>query len=284
MSDIEKKDMLTVKVDEAVEKDTECALCWMHEKSEIRYLETFFSECVMDSGYRSKVIQSRGFCRYHFHRLLSFAFENYSGDQLGLALVLENLVEARSEDMERSRAYINDLPRTKAKDVMRFLVDGISQAKRKRLDECFRRIRSLIGGRERSCPACELLKDHNEMNVDTLARMLVAHSSFQETFWNGKGLCLFHLLELMRALRLRYDGEFPSLSKTLLELELRNFDRIRSELKEFIRKHDYRFSNEPWKSEKDVVERAVPKLIGTYQLGSGHEEDNVVKAVRSKPR
>jgi len=284
LSDIEKKDMLTIAVDEAVEKDTECALCWMHEKSEIRYLEAYYSECVMDAGSRSEVIQSRGFCRYHFHRFLSFALQTIPGEKLGLALVLENLVEARSGDLKRSRNCIDDLHRTKAKDIMRLLADGVSQAKRKSLDECFRRIRSLIGGRERSCSACELLKDHNEMNVDTLARMLVAHSSFQETFWNGKGLCLFHLLELMRALRLRYDGEFPSLSKTLLELELRNFDRIGSELKEFIRKHDYRFSNEPWKSEKDVVERAVPKLIGTYQLGSGHEEDNVVKAVRSKPR
>jgi len=276
--------MLTVEVDEAVEKDTECALCWMHEKSEIRYLETFFSECVMDSWYRSKVIHSRGFCRYHFHRLLSFALRDCSGGKFGLALVLENLVEARSGDMERSHTYISDLPRTKAKDVMRFLVDGISQAKRKRLDECFRRIRSLIGGRERLCPACESLKNLDEIHVDTLARMLVAHASFQETFENSKGLCLFHLLELMEALRLRYESEFPSLSKTLLELELKNFDRIRSELKEFIRKQDYRFHNEPWKSEKDVVERAVPKLIGTYQLGSGHEEDNVIKALKSETR
>jgi hypothetical protein len=284
LSDIEKKDILTVKVDEAVEKDTECALCWMHEKSEIRYLETFLSEGVMDSWCRSEVIQSRGFCRYHFHRLLSFAFENYSGDQLGLALVLENLVEARSGDMERSRTYINDLPRTKAKDVMRFLVDGISQAKRKRLDECFRQIRSLIGGRERSCPACESLKELNEIHVDTLARMLATQAGFRKDFENSKGLCLFHLLELMKALRLRYESEFPSLSKTLLELELGNFDRIRSELKEFIRKHDYRFHDEPWKSEKDVVERAVPKLIGTYQLGSGNEEDNVTKALKSETR
>ena len=268
--------MLTIAVDEAVEKDTECALCWMYEKSEINYLETYYSECVMDPGSRSEVIQSRGFCRHHFHRLLSFALHSYSGEKLGLALVLENLVEARSGDMERSCTYINDLPRTKAKDIMRFLADRFSQAKRKRLDNCFRRIRSLIGGRERSCPACESLKESNERHVDTLARMLVAHSSFRESFWNSKGLCLFHLLELMKALRLRYDGEFPSLSKTLLELELKSFDRIRSELKEFIRRHDYRFSNEPWKSEKDVVERAVPKLIGTYQLGSGYEEDDVV--------
>jgi hypothetical protein len=114
--------------------------------------------------------------------------------------------------------------------------------------------------------------------------MLATQTGFRKNFENSKGLCLFHLLELMKALRLRYESEFPSLSKTLLELELKNFDRIRSELKEFIRKHDYRFSNEPWRSEKDVVERAVPKLIGIYQLGSGREEDNVVKAVRSKPR
>jgi hypothetical protein len=284
LSDIEKKDMLTVAVGEAVEKDTECLLCWMIERSEMRYLETFFSECVMDSGYRDKVIRSRGFCRHHFHRLLSFALTNYSNEKLGLALVLENLVEARSRDMERSHTYIKDLPRTRAKDIVHFLIDGVSQAKRKRLDECLRRIRSLIEAKERLCPACESLKNSDENHVDTLARMLIAHSSFQETFENSKGLCLIHLLKVIEALRLKYEAEFPGLSKTLLELQLRNFHRIRSELKELIRKHDYRFQNEMWKSEKDVVERAVPKLIGTRQLGPGREEDGVNKILKSDLR
>lgn len=38
--------------------------------------------------------------------------------------------------------------------------------------------------------------------------------------------------------------------------------RLRAELREFIRKNDYRFRDEPWGDEKTAPQRAVAKLGG----------------------
>jgi len=92
--------------------------------------------------------------------------------------------------------------------------------------------------------------------------MLSSNPSFLKEFKESKGLCLLHLIKLLRIIKLRHKNSFSSLLKDLLSLEMKSFTRLNYELKEFIRKHDYRFSDKPWGIEKDSVKRSIIKLIG----------------------
>ncbi|MEM2902429.1 MAG: DUF6062 family protein [Candidatus Bathyarchaeia archaeon] len=269
MSDI-KKDILTIKIDEAVKMNYECPFCWLLERSETRYLETFYSEYVKDSWYRGKVIRSRGFCRYHFYRMLDYALKHF--EKLGLALVLENIAEARFKDLKELCFVSRDLPQLKLKGSLSLFTNSGSKDRTKAVARFMLRVKSMLKDGSVACPACDYMEEDDKINVDTLAFMLTTNTSFLKRFEEGKGLCLPHLLRLFESLKASSKMAVPSLAEKLLSLELKNFSRLASELKEIIRKHDYRFHDEPWGSEIDAVERTVLKLIGSYQLGFIHEK------------
>lgn len=243
MSDV-KNAVLTIKIDEAVKLDSERPLRRLLERSETRYLETFYSECVMDSWYRGKIIRSRGFCRYHFYRLLDYALNRC--EKLGLALVLENLVEARSKDLKELYLASRDLPHLKSKGSLSFLINSRSRDGTKAITRFLFRVKSIIKNGVQLCPACDYMKEDDKINVDTLARMLTTNTSFLKSFEEGKGLCLPHLLRLFESMKSSSKMGLPSLAEKLLSLELKNFSRLDSELEELIRKHGYRFHDEPW--------------------------------------
>jgi len=270
---VAQRDLLTIKIEEAVKKGTECPLCWLLEKSEVRLLETFFSECIMDSWYRGKIIRSRGFCRYHFYRLLDYALNRY--EKLGLALVLENLVEARFKDLKELYLASRDLLQLKSKRSLNFLINRESRDGKKAITRFLLRVRSTIEDGVQLCAVCDSMKESDKINVDTLAQMLTTNTSFLKSFEEGKGLCLPHLLKLFESLKSSSKMGLLSLAEKLISLEVKNFSRLDSELKELIRKYDYRFHDEPWKSEIDVVERTVLKLIGAYQFGSIYEKESL---------
>ncbi|MEM3607847.1 MAG: DUF6062 family protein [Candidatus Bathyarchaeia archaeon] len=265
-----KRDILAIKIDEAVKRDSECPLCWLLERSETRYLETFYSECVMDSQYRGKVVRSRGFCRYHFYRLLDYALNSH--EKLGLALVLESLVEARFKDLKELYLATRDLSQLKLKGSLPLFTNSGSKSRTKAIARFLLHVKSILKDGSAACPACDYMKEDDKINVDTLAQMLAENTSFLKSFEEGKGLCVHHLLKLFESLKSSSKMPLSSLAEKLLSLELKNLSRLDSELRKFIRKYDYRFRDEPWGSEIDVVERTVPKLTGSYSLGFIYEK------------
>jgi len=249
-----KRDILTIKIEEAIKKASECPLCLVLKEDEKRYIEAFFSEHVMNPEYRKIVIHSRGFCKQHFQKILDFAIKHY--EELGLALVLKDIIESIINDLKKINLNNESLTKNSG-----FHILNINIKKKKALDKLYQ-IESIIKEREQTCPACKYLKEFDEINADTLAIMLSSNPSFLKEFKESKGLCLLHLIKLLRIIKLRHKNSFSSLLKDLLSLEMKSFTRLNYELKEFIRKHDYRFSDKPWGIEKDSVKRSIIKLIG----------------------
>ena len=81
-------------------------------------------------------------------------------------------------------------------------------------------------------------------------------ADLQFAFKNSFGLCLPHLLTLLELCK---DAK---ISAEVLNIETAKIKNNIEELKEFERKHDYRFSNEKFGAEGDSWIRAMEKLIG----------------------
>ncbi len=98
-----------------------------------------------------------------------------------------------------------------------------------------------------NCPACEARRDAEARYLKALLK--VPEDRLLKALEDGRGfLCLEHLDNLPRGkLREAFTGKL----KHLLE-----------ELAEFERKHDYRFSHEPYGSERDSWLRALRALGG----------------------
>jgi len=257
----------TIYVEDAFRTGKECPICHLIERDENRFLQTFFSEWIMEPSCRDKIINSRGFCRYHSYQILNYA--DAHGEKLGLALVLESFVNERLHTIEKLRknsdSLIDLLRRNDLKSILERRLFGKNPESIRRLA---RKIVARLGHVEAQCPACLHLLESNASHVETFIQMMVQSETFNEVLKESKGFCLPHLVEVTQSASRRLDQRsFASVLKTLLPLQASSFTRIKFELSEFIVKHDYRFANEGFGSEVNVVERGILKLIGTSHLG-----------------
>ena len=107
------------------------------------------------------------------------------------------------------------------------------------------------------CPACEVESQTIEMVLDELNYQLAqGDSNITTLYHNSSGLCLPHL---RRALS---QGGDPVGVRALIELHIQKLEKLQSELNEYIRKHDYRYSAEPRGQEKDSWLRSLQFLGG----------------------
>jgi hypothetical protein len=81
----------------------------------------------------------------------------------------------------------------------------------------------------------------------------------QAAFRRSPGLCLPHLIQALRCTD-------PTGSKILARLEAERIAALVGELDEYIRKHDYRFREEPWGQEVTSPRRAVELMVGVEGL------------------
>jgi len=259
--------ILTIAIEDAIREGRECPLCYLIEKSENRFFETFYSQWIMDPWSRDKIVSPRGFCRYHSHQMLRFAEAH--DEKLGLSLVLESLVNDRLQTIENLRKNSDSLIDILRRNDLKSILER--RLLRKNLESLRRFARKVVAGLgyvEAQCPFCLHLLEMNASHIETLIQMIVQSETFNDVLKESRGLCLPHLVEVTQVASRRLDQRnFASVLKTILPLQASSFARIKFELPEFIMKHDYRFAKEGFGSEVDIVERGILKLIGTTHLG-----------------
>ena len=106
---------------------------------------------------------------------------------------------------------------------------------------------------EHVCPACAIASDAERRYLEELGEHLTT-GDLRAEYEASAGLCLPHVRLLARGTE---QGR-----EYLLTVEREKVGRLREELSEIIRKHDYRFAAEPRGEEKDAWIRATRKLAG----------------------
>jgi len=105
------------------------------------------------------------------------------------------------------------------------------------------------------CPACVCAVQDVRLNLQTLCSHL-SSGSLQEAYHHSSGLCLPHL---RRSLKLA-----PRTARAfLIAEETARLNELITQLAFVIRKHDYRFSHEPWGAADGVWTRATVKGVDT---------------------
>ena len=259
-----------VEIREALESSGECFLCTLERDLEQRYTDHYLYEEVMDPASRAKIVASRGFCNYHFYEMLSEAGRPRTADGLGMALIMESVNKALIEEIKGQLEATKDVGEsessslaTRTRLVAREVKSRLLRTKSRRATLLSRQIHRMLSLRN-PCPACEHIDTFVNIFVDFFINALNERSQrIAELFADSKGLCVPHYMTVM----CRLDEKLPDLkkgpvAKQIVEVQLKNMRRLNTEFSEYVRKHDYRFSKEPWGSEQDVVPRGVAKLSG----------------------
>lgn len=116
------------------------------------------------------------------------------------------------------------------------------------------------------CPACKAAKEYERVSLTALRDLLHpvdGDGDLRKRFRVGPGLCRAHFL---RAASVIEEGE--SL-RILADVQARSWEVLSKHLKEYLRKRDYRFSQEPkTPEEEESWIRAVATISGTPLEGA----------------
>jgi hypothetical protein len=215
-----------------------CPVCWVGEAAARRYLRFTLHESVNDPATRTRLAAAWGFCRRHAWHFLQWE-EVTMRDGLGTAIIAEALLRTAKELLEAH---------TGAPSVEGRRKKGAQAALQKL-------VRDLTPAGE--CPACHVQAQH-EAYALTVALALLEGEAWRERLAGSDGLCVAHLRTALTS------GAAPDHLRWLVEDHRRRLHQLLGDLEEYIRKHDYRFRDEPYGRERDVTQRATATLAGSW--------------------
>jgi hypothetical protein len=186
-------------------------------------MDDFLYESVNDSGVRDKIRISSGFCNRHSWQLQKL------GDGFGQAIIYNDLMGTVLKQFQENNATPS--------------IKGLTKK---------------LNASQQSRVLCMFCKQEKEVTGRYISMLW---ESFDETefileYKKSFGLCLAHVSSALN------ESKNIKLSQELIDIETVKLTNLAKELKEFMRKHDYRFSKEGFNEEKDSWIRAIEKLIG----------------------
>ncbi len=111
-------------------------------------------------------------------------------------------------------------------------------------------------GDKATCPACQVQFECRSRVVKSLFELL-ADEEVRDAFAHSAGLCMPHLAVSV------HSASDPALRQTLIETQIRTTTNLIEQLREFCRKHDYRFQHERFAEESDSWIRAIEMMVGS---------------------
>jgi len=201
-----------------------CPVCEIQRRKSMNYIDHALYALVVDPQTQNRFAQAGGYCRRHGEMLFRIPW----GSALGVAILHRRLLEDTAEELQK--------------------------ADRK----------TAAGGKkpwqrhvQPDCPACTVEREAEEGALAAILATLKAKDErMTGAVAGGKGMCLHHI---DAALSVAADGETFVL---LRDHGLRTARALIDELDEFIRKSDYRNTDEQQGLEGDSWIRAVSWVTG----------------------
>jgi hypothetical protein len=217
------KDVLYHELLEALQGEG-CPVCRLARKASDSYIRALIYEGVTDVKLRETLRNARGLCHRHGWRLAG-----RRGSVLGTAIIYRDVINTLMKALEARRGG-NRLFGRGQLELSRALAPS------------------------EDCPACVLERDAERRAVKTLLNHL-SDGAIANAYHQAGGICLPHF-------QLALGLGSQSAGATLAAWQVQAWSRLRDDLDELVRKHDYRFRTESvTDDEADAWERAVAAVV-----------------------
>jgi len=208
-----------------------CPVCNLLKEYDVKRIDSLLYEFVNDVDVRTEIRETLGFCNYHAWVMGKVAGEispellSSVGGSEGVAMIYLDLVETLTNRLKS-------------------LVDGSLNIRAK--------MENSVG------ELCAICTGRSHLEIAYLKNLLynIADYAFAEKYAGSDGLCAIHILKTLQLLG--YDRN----KKELAMVEITRLEKLSIELQQFLRKHDYRFSDEGFGKEADSWVRALRKISG----------------------
>ena len=237
-----KEKLYTIPVNDALAADDECMICNARRSLEQDAIDYAIGPgaSYMEADIREKT-DAKGFCARHFQMMFEY------GNSLGNALILSTHVHKVSAELKKEMLSY--------KGVKGGLFSKGSESN----------VEKYISGLEGKCFVCDYYRETYDRYIATFFYLYENDQDFRTKVKEGKGFCIPHVKELLRAASDELKGDMlEDFTKTLFELESRNLDRIEEDITWFVEKFKYENKDADWKESKDAIPRTIQKLVGGY--------------------
>jgi Family of unknown function (DUF6062) len=222
-----------------------CPVCTVVLEYLDRSIDNWEYEGFSDVAHRYELIHSRGFCPLHTWHLA----QRSNAFRLGLIYneILTD-VEQKLDHDYRSLVASDDAASKRESVLKRWSRKWFHQA-----DEAPKNVKP----RYDQCPFCRTRANVEQRVVSTLVQQLRSEE-MRLLLSQSTGLCLVHLEQA----RHQAEIEDPAVSGHILACQLTSTRRVIEELRELVRKHDYRFSDESQGQEMTSWRRGAELCAG----------------------
>jgi Family of unknown function (DUF6062) len=220
-----------------------CAICRTLRASERKGIHAFLYEGMMSPLVRGNFLDAGGFCLRHFWMAKEIEDEAWPTGGIGMAILCDDLMRLVNAGLEKVAA------------------DGANSHR----GLFHRRPRTVAFRPGHDCMFCHDNAEKEQFLAEVLEE-LVDEPEFARPLARH-GLCARHG---QMALQFWKDG----VKRQELFLNLKaHATQLAAELREFIRKHDYRYRDAAPGAEQDSVLRAIQQLVGGQEGNRGTKKD-----------
>ena len=238
----------TIPVWDAFKENTECAICYLSENEEERYLKFYLGSSVMNPETRVEVNRT-GFCPEHFSGLLQMR-SNHS-----LGLLTHTHLEKR---MDLLQEHLQVLKKESSK-----LAGKSKLLSSKKLSSAIRGLEKHLVDHEESCMICTGITYTIQRYLYTIIHLWKTDGEFRDFFQKSKGFCFHHLPEVLNmAEEVLNPGKLSEFIEELIPIIEENNKRIEKEILWFTQKFDSKNFEKPWGTSEDAHYRTIQKLTG----------------------
>lgn len=226
-------------------ENCECPLCTIEKKTEEDFINTIFTEMIMDVRLNPQLVEDYRFCREHFEKLYKYP------DKFGLAILTDRILYLEKAALDKFKSRKIGGGKAPSKSLLGMFSKKSAGAKSEE---------------ELPCLLCTKVEKDMDRFFETLIKLWVKEVKFREHYAQSRGFCLKHFKDILAAgeEHISKEEQRGQFIQTTLNIQETNLARLHEELEWFIMKFDYRFVNEPWKTSKDALIRTILKITGNY--------------------
>jgi hypothetical protein len=224
-----------------------CPVCTVVLAGVARAMDTWSYEGFTNVGHRQEVMRARGFCPLHTWQLA----QRNNAFQLGV--VYENILSALLEELEdeEKRAAAKKAGRNWPREIKQLLQPGSPpEQDSPHLYE--------------QCTFCKLQASTEKRLIERLVGLLQSEEAMSVLLSQSTGLCRVHFAQAERYV----ENHAPEQRHTLISCQRTCVQRALGGVRELVRKHDYRFSQEEHGEEMTSWRRAAFLCVGNPGIRS----------------
>jgi len=213
-----------------------CALCAVVHASERKGIHSFLYESMMSASVRQKFLDGGGFCSRHFWMAKEIEDETWLRGSIAVAILCEDLTRHANAGLANVAAVEPNSRTTLFRH---------------------REVKAFVPGH--GCMFCRDNADKEAFLAEVLEE-LVEEPEFAQPL-ERNGLCIRHV-----QLSLQVWKDQAKRKQLFAQLEAQ-VSELSADLREFIRKYDYQYRDEPRGREQDSVLRALRLFVGPDPCG-----------------